>query len=147
MGGRMAKKQGQKHQKGIPIAVEHMLHSAGDPGLREDIARFWADPKRGERYDARFSELLASLPADAIPGLAEACENYIRAWGSGGGSYKVERSVYDAATTNYPRVLAVNIYRGLQAVDMDKTEAYCLIVSIFEDTMEETGGMWPLDAA
>jgi len=143
----MVKKQIQKHHNNIPRAVEHMLHRAGDSGLREDAARFWADPKRGERYDARFSELLAALPADAVPGLAEACENYIRAWGSGGGSRKVERSVYDAATTDYPRVLAVNIYRQLRAADMDKTEAYCLIVSIFEAALEETGGMWTLDAA
>lgn len=135
------------HQKNIPMAVEHMLHRAGDPGLREDAASFWTDPKRGERYDARFSELLATLPADAVSGLAEACVNYIRAWGSGGGSYKVERSVYDAATTDYPRVLAVNICRALQAAGMDKTEAYCLIVSIFEDAMEEMGVMWAPDAA
>jgi len=143
----MAKKQIQKNQKSIPMAVEHMLRRTGDPGLREDAARFWADPKRGERYDARFSELLATLPADAVPGLTEACENYIRAWGSGGGSYKVERSVCDAATTDYPRVLAVNIYRELLRVDMDKTEAYCLIVSIFEDAMEAAGAMWTPDAA
>lgn len=123
------------------MVVEHMLQVAADPDMREKVSRFWSDPERGDRYDAKFAELLSTLPEEAVPGFAEACGRYIRAWGSGGGSYRVEQCVYDAATTDYPRVLAVNIYRDLQAIDVDKTVAYCLIESIFEDAMEQAEGL------
>lgn len=143
----MAKRPMKSATKNIPMAVEHMISATGDPEFREKAMQFWADPHRASRYDERFSALLASLPADELPRLAEACERYIRSWGSGGGSYRVETSVVDAATTDFPRVLAVNIFRELKAINMDVTEAYCLVVSIFEDAMEEVGAIWTSGAA
>lgn len=131
-------KQPQNSQSQIPMAVRNILQAAASPAFTKEAALFWADPERGATYDAKFSELLSTLPGAAIPGLAEACERYIRAWGSGGGSQKIERCVYDVAVTDYPRVLAINIYRNLQAHDVDKTEAFYLIISIFEDAMGQS---------
>ena len=116
----------------VPTIANQMLKEMDRPGFESEVLQLWHDLKRGDKYDTMFSELLCSLSADEIPDLADACRQYIRTWGSGGGNQRVEQCVYDAATSDCPRFLAIDLYRELVATGVDKTEAYCLITSIFE---------------
>ena len=116
----------------IPAIANQMLKEMDRPSFESEVLQLWHDLKRGNKYDDMFSELLCSLSADETPGLADACRQYIRAWGSGGGNQRVEQCVYNAATSDCPRFLAIDLYRELAAIGVDKTEAYCLITSIFD---------------
>ena len=118
-----------------PFHIEQMLSAAGDESLRGKVKQFYDDPERGAQYDAMMPEFLAELPGYRVTGLADACYSYIRAWESGGGKQIVARCIVDACTTDYPRVLAFNMYRAQHLQGIDKTEAYCLIKSIFDNAL------------
>lgn len=119
----------------LPIGVERMLTVVKEDSFRDKVVQHYTDPAHGDQYNAMMSELLIELPDCRMLGLADACDRYIRAWESGGGNQAMAQCVKDACTTDYPRVLAFQLYRSLYRNGVDKSEAYYLVESIYEDAL------------
>jgi len=88
----------------------------------------------------QYDDWLANLPKKSIKGLKDACFDWIRYWGSGGGDQSSEDCITDAIElleSDVPAKLANAIYNSV--VDYTKTEfeAAQLTIEMIDGSMEE----------
>jgi len=84
------------------------------------------------RFDKQFSAWLETLSDAPLDGLAGACASYLRHWGSGGGSYRIERAATAACVTDRPVRLAILLYAAIRTEGTDAIVTCQLIQDMFE---------------
>lgn len=84
------------------------------------------------RFHKHFSAWLETLSVEPMDGLAGACATYLRHWGSGGGSYRIEQAATAACVTDRPVRLAILLYTAIRAEGTDAIVTCQLIQDMFE---------------
>lgn len=88
-----------------------------------------------------FDAYIESLPDRSIEGFTDACDNWARHYGMGGGDISTEnlfRQICEDDTSNNPRVLALAFYNAVAGHSKKSFEAATLIADCISTALEET---------
>lgn len=88
-----------------------------------------------------FDAYVETLPDKAIEGFTDACDNWARHFGMGGGDMSTEnliRMTCEEDTSNNPQVLARAFYDGIAGHSKTTFEAATLVADCISTALEET---------
>lgn len=87
-----------------------------------------------------FDSWLSELSDEPLPGLADACWDWIRSWGNGGGDLSTEVCIKEAITelkSDSPRALAQAIYGSVSDYSKTPFEASTLTMTLLAEAQSE----------
>lgn len=129
------------------MTYEYLITAEGDEALEEQLQKLMETVglKNLEiRSQLTLDSFLVTLPDTPVPGLANACIDWLRCWGNGGGDYSTETCGKEGCTTDHPRELAEAIYNSIENYSKTPYEAVSLVMSIFDEAIGDAPGFDPI---
>ena len=87
-----------------------------------------------------YEDWLASLPKEAIPGLSDACLDWIHNWGTGGGDQSSETMIIEAISklsSDVPEALADAIYGSVADYSKSDFDAMQLAMEMIDGCLDD----------
>jgi len=129
------------------MKFDYMITATGD-GVRSDTIKALLEHANLEKVEIQsqvsFDDFLKTLPEAPVPGLANACCDWLQHWGNGGGDYSTEKCAKSACTTDNPRELAQAVYDSIRDYSKTPFEAAALVENIFSDAIGDAPELEPI---